>query len=126
MRLILLAAVFILAGCRGERQTHSAHAAVFGKDGEPVGHFTLSQTRWDDYSGTTCSASGSSEVELRFLNTSSQNLTFNFLLTGNGFTFRDAVIDLKPGAAYHNRKIGLRYNALDWWSLRATDHIVKP
>ena len=116
--LILLLSLF-LVGCDSrwyggdEILTNTYRAVIYADHNatDPVGYFTATQERW------AYSSCAGSDVTLEFVNTSADTLSFNFHFTGRGFRIKDAIVSLPPGEIYHNKRLYLPYNAMDYWTV---------
>lgn len=125
--LILFLLVLTFTGCNGWRDlgdqliTTTESSIVFAdRNGvDPVGHFTITQTRWayTEYPG--------SDITLVFRNTCDQTISFNFAVTGTGWKIQDAVLHLKPGGEYSTKRYFLNYRSLDSWRVILESPVVK-
>ena len=131
--LACLISTFLLAGCSGRLETVTAHQVV--NDivlHESLGYFQISQTRWvSDRSqwNMNCRSidrSGGSDIVVEFHSTCSKPISFNFLLSGHGWSLRDAVVNLEPNQVYTSQRIDAIYNALDYWRVNVTDATYAP
>lgn len=130
MRLLILAiCVLLLGGCiAGRTVTTTAHQIVNDRNlDEPLGYFEITQGRWvsdssawnqdwRDYDRKT-----GSDIVVQFHNTCPKPVSFNFLVTGQGWNLRDAVVNLSPNQVYTSQRINAPYGSLDCWRVQVTD-----
>jgi predicted small lipoprotein YifL len=127
---VLLLACLFTIGCgqNGRMVTTTAHQVVQNRNqDEPVGHFEITQTRFQSDGSPWCfdnreyDRGGRSDVVVTFRNTTNRVINLNFILTGRGWCVKDAVVALKPDSVYTTQRINVPYNALDYWRLSTTD-----
>lgn len=124
--LLALLAVLFLTGCNSGRMvTTTAHQVVQHRNqDEPVGHFEITQTRWQSdgspwyVDARECDRNMRSDIVVSFRNTTDKTINLNFTLTGRGWHVKDAVVALKPDGVYSTERINAPYNALDSWRLQ--------
>lgn len=128
--ILALFAVLFLTGCgqNGRMVTTTAHQVIQHRNqDEPVGHFEITQTRFQSdgspwyFDSREFDREGKSDVVIAFRNTTDKTINLNFTLNGRGWHVKDAVVALKPDAVYTTQRINVPYNALDFWRLTTSN-----
>jgi hypothetical protein len=132
MRNLLLLAITCLfvTGCgqNGRMVTTTAHQVVqHHNQDEPVGHFEISQTRFQSdgspwyFDAREFDREGKSDIKVSFRNTTNRTINMNFNINGKGWHVQDAIVALKPDGVYTTQRINCPYNALDFWRLTVSN-----